>query len=48
MLWTAPPRGAQPPWNRFAALALANMLARMAWAMMAKGERYREPLALAR
>ena len=26
---------------------LANKLARMAWAMMAKGERYRQPVALA-
>ena len=30
-----------------AAIALANKIARMAWAMMAKGERYREPAALA-
>jgi len=30
-----------------AALALANKIARMAWAMMAKGERYKEPAALA-
>jgi transposase len=29
------------------AIALANKLARMAWAMMAKGERYRNPVALA-
>ena len=27
--------------------ALANKLARMAWAMMARGERYRNPVALA-
>jgi len=33
---------------KVAAIALANKLARMAWAMMAKGERYREPVALAR
>jgi transposase len=32
---------------KVAAIALANKLARMAWAMMAKGERYREPAALA-
>lgn len=30
-----------------AAIALANKIARMAWAMMARGERYREPIALA-
>jgi transposase len=33
---------------KVAAIALANKIARMAWAMMAKGERYREPVALAR
>jgi transposase len=33
--------------TKVAAIALANKLARMAWAMMAKGERYREPAALA-
>ena len=33
--------------TKVAALALANKIARMAWAMMAKGERYREPVALA-
>jgi transposase len=33
---------------KVAAIALANKLARMAWAMMAKGESYREPIALAR
>jgi transposase len=33
--------------TKVAAIALANKLARMAWAMMAKGERYREPVALA-
>src|SRR6058998_2888859 len=32
---------------KVAAIALANKLARMAWAMMAKGERYKEPVALA-
>jgi hypothetical protein len=30
-----------------AAIARANKIARMAWAMMARGERYREPVALA-
>ena len=34
--------------TRVAAVALANKLARMAWAMMASGEAYREPVALAR
>ena len=33
--------------TKVAAIALANKLARMAWAMMAKGERYKEPAALA-
>jgi len=33
--------------TRVAAIALANKIARMAWAMMAKGERYKEPAALA-
>lgn len=33
--------------TKVAAIALANKLARMAWAMMAKGERYRQPIALA-
>jgi transposase len=33
--------------TKVAAIALANKLARMAWAMMAKGERYRNPAALA-
>jgi transposase len=33
--------------TKVAAIALANKLARMAWAMMARGERYKEPVALA-
>src|SRR5205814_856537 len=45
-----------PPWltallarrpTKVAAIALANKLARMAWAMMARGERYKEPAARA-
>ncbi len=32
---------------KVAAIALANKIARMVWAMMARGERYREPIALA-
>jgi transposase len=32
--------------TKVAGIALANKLARMAWAMMAKGERYKEPVAL--
>ena len=32
--------------TKVAAIALANKLARMVWAMMARGERYKEPAAL--
>jgi transposase len=34
--------------TKVAAIALANKIARMAWAMMARGEHYREPVALTR
>ena len=33
--------------TKVAAIALANKIARMVWAMMAKCERYKEPVALA-
>jgi len=33
--------------TKVAAIALANKLARMAWAMMVRNERYRQPAALA-
>src|SRR6201987_3546851 len=34
--------------TKVAAIALANKIARMVWAMMARGESYKEPVALAR
>ena len=34
--------------TKVAAVALANKIARMAWAMMVRNEHYKEPLALAR
>jgi transposase len=33
--------------TKVGAIALANKLARMAWAMMVKGQHYKEPVALA-
>ena len=33
--------------TKIAAIALANKMARMVWALMARGERYKEPVALA-
>jgi transposase len=43
------PLGTDQAWRptKVAAIALANKSARMAWAMMARGERYKEPVALA-
>jgi len=34
--------------TKVAAIALANKIARMVWAMMARDERYKEPVAIAR
>ena len=34
--------------TKVAAMALANKIARMVWVMMARGERYNEPVALQR
>jgi transposase len=36
----------ESPLRITAAIALANKLARMAWAMMTRNERYKEPAAL--
>jgi transposase len=44
--WLTALLGRRP--TKVAAIALANKIARMAWAMMAKGERYKQPAALAR
>jgi transposase len=43
--WLAAPLGRRP--TKVAAIALANKIARTAWALMVKGERYKEPAALA-
>jgi transposase len=44
-LWLAQLMGRRP--TKVAAIALANKIARMVWAMMVRGERYKEPTALA-
>jgi Na+/H+ antiporter NhaD/arsenite permease-like protein len=44
--WLTALLGRRP--TKVAAIALANKIARMAWAMMAKGEHYKQPAALAR
>jgi transposase len=44
--WLTALLGRRP--TKVAAIALANKFARMAWAMMAKGKRYKQPAALAR
>jgi transposase len=43
--WLAALLGRRP--TKVAAIALANKIARMAWVLMVKGERYKEPAALA-
>jgi transposase len=44
-VWLTTLLGPRP--TKVAAIALANKMARMAWAMMARGDRYKEPVALA-
>jgi hypothetical protein len=44
--WLTALLGRRP--TKVAAIALANKIARVAWAMMAKGERYKQPAVLAR
>ena len=44
--WLTALLGRRP--TKVAAIALANKIARMAWAMMARDECYKEPIALAR